>query len=233
MKCFLRSLVAGCVLMTALPVQASVVHLWQLYDDVMGDNWTLTGNDWSAPGMPVDELGNRVGPTLFPTSDWITSSYTTTPIVTWPDLYQGGTNYLVSMTNMTGRDLSDLYYIADDNTSITNYDENIGQSGSFFADNAFRIDRVGLNHTLTSESMAQDGIFQAGETWQFVLQDYLNTQNLAPSLFGSFGVAEGSVSDLGSSGSIITTTMPVPEPATLAVLGLGFALALSRRRARS
>ncbi len=128
-------------------------------------------------------------------------------------------NYAISITNMTNIAWTDLHYVADPETTIQNYDQN-----RLNGELAFRIDNVGLNTPLISESMNPDLIFEPGETWIFVMQDYTNTDGYAPSDFMTLGVPSPGHC---SSGSIIA--LPIPEPATLALLTLGaFALRLRR-----
>ena len=86
------------------------------------------------------------------------------------------------------------------------------------------------------ESLIPDGIFQAGETWEFVIDDYINVLGLLASAFGSCApmvfpcigglVGGASGGDLASSGSIIV----VPEPSTGLLLAVGIALLVGARR---
>jgi hypothetical protein len=166
--------------------------------------------------IPVHELGNKPP---FPDGEWITSSdepNTYRPCLQNPD-DPGISNPLVTITNQTGIDWYWLYYVADPETTLTNMDGTV--NGCL----AFQIDKVGKNTPLVYESIAQDQVFEPGETWKFVIQDYSNTTPLPASAFGSIGVGNGSGKDTVSSGSII------PEPAT-ALLLVGGALALIRRR---
>lgn len=175
---------------------------------------------------PVDELGNG-----FPPDELITSSYITDttyrPCPEQPD-DTGIPNVVVSITNMTNIGFEDLYYVADPETSLQNYDGWIDEVPVAVGVNqheAFRIDDVGINTPLISESIAGDLIFAPGETWEFVIQDYTNGLGLMPHLFGTVGVASASTGDTFSSGSIIT-----PEPGSLLVMLLGTLVLVRRRR---
>jgi len=109
---------------------------------------------------------------------------------------QGGVpNARVTITNDTAQDFIEVYYVANSETTITNVD------GLINGEEAFKIDNVGSNTPLAVESMDPDGIFQAGETWEFILQDYSNTLALDASELASIGIP----SDLDnySSGSLI------------------------------
>jgi hypothetical protein len=147
----------------------------------------------------------------------------------------GGPDEVVNMTNLTSTDFQEVWYVADPETSLTNWD------GLVNGEEAFRIDSQindpgGINHPLMYESMVYDGVFQAGETWEFIIQDYFNALGLAASLLDSCAGGPpctsglvGSLSAGGppSSGSIIAL---IPEPSTALLFGLGLtALALRRR----
>jgi len=207
---------------------------------VMAEQMTVlfmdeTGQDWLPPPMGagvywVHELGNQPA---FPASEWITSSDWETdyrPCSENPD-DPGIANIVVSITNMTGAAWPTLYYVADPETSLANDD------GTVNGEPAFKIDSIGVNTPLIFESMTSDNVFEVGETWQFVIQDYVNSLGLAPSLFGGVGVggglapspgyypgSPGSGGDFASSGSII------PEPTTLGLLIFGGVALLRRRR---
>jgi len=145
------------------------------------------------------------------------------------DEYTGnGAMKQVKIINQTDRDFGDVHYVADPETTLTNYDGKIGNAGQDDAWLAFRIDDIGLNTPLVGESMDLDGVFQAGEAWVFVIQDYRNTLGLPAHLLGSAGIASMSSDEYMSSGSIIA----IPEPATMALLALGGVGILFRRRRR-
>jgi len=79
-------------------------------------------------------------------------------------------NQLVTITNMGTVALPGLYYVAPGGSTpgtFSNFDGYV--NGAM----AMRIDNVGVNKPLVSESMTADGIFQPGETWQFIVQDYV------------------------------------------------------------
>jgi hypothetical protein len=102
-------------------------------------------------------------------------------------------NRLVSITNNTQRSWVNLYYVADPETTLTNFDGRIGNApgGQQANDDtlAFRIDNVGINRPLVNESISADLVFQPNETWQFIIQDYLNAAGGPASAFDSLGIA--------------------------------------------
>ncbi|MCC6679693.1 MAG: PEP-CTERM sorting domain-containing protein [Phycisphaeraceae bacterium] len=170
----------------------------------------------------VDELGNMPP---FPPDEWITSSDVLTPYIPCPVDYEPGgpPNVLVSITNMTPTFWTELHYVADPDTLLTNDD------GFINGGLAFRIDYGGLNTPLVFESFAPDMIFAPGETWEFVIQNYMSPWGGPASAFTSIGVGGFSPAGPPSTGSIIA--LVVPEPASLILLAGGMLL-LTRRSPR-
>ena len=176
------------------------------------------------PLLLVDELGH---PSVFPAGERIDANSTFTNSSACPPMDNPNIpNVIVQMTNLNPFTFFDLHYVADPNTpgaigtSISNED------GLVNAGQAFRIDQVGINRPLISESILADGLFQPGETWRFIVQDYINTGGIPAHAFLSIGV--GSASPGGpSSGSIIAL---IPEPASLGLGALALPALIRRRR---
>ena len=149
-------------------------------------------------------------------------------------------DFIVDIRNLSGRDWIEVWYVADPETDISNFDGEANDIGAASGPTheAFRIDSMvsdplGNHHPLIFESILADGIWQAGESWQFILQDYFNSLGLPPAAITSQGVGDASqfpaTGIIDSSGSIIG--IPVPEPASAVLFGFSVAaLAVSRRR---
>jgi hypothetical protein len=143
-------------------------------------------------------------------------------------------NAIVRIINLTGIAWQELWYVADEETYHSNYD-GWATDNAISLGTAFRIDRLandpgGVHHPLISETLTPDGIFEVGEGWEFVIQDYTNTLGFAASALGSIGLPSVDlvgISDL-SSGSIIA--VPVPEPVTIGLLSLGALILRHRKR---
>jgi len=136
-------------------------------------------------------------------------------------------NQKVSITNLNSTDYVDLWYVADPETNASNNDGAAGTGPVLFP--AFHIDNVGLNKPLLSESIIADNVFQVGETWVFVIQDFVSNIGGSPAAFTTIDV--GVPGSLGSTGSIIGVAAPEPSTGLLVIAGL---LALrGRRRVRA
>lgn len=177
----------------------------------------------------VDELGTS---SLFPDDEFI-SAFATFTELSACTMTDDPTiaNALVRMTNLTNRDLDNLYYVADPQTTFSNVDgfasTNLVPTPDDFLTAAFRIDDQGMNRNLIFESISADGVFQAGETWQFIVQDFQNTLGLGPAALGSLDFAGGSFGDQISTASIVQF---VPAPGAGALFGLSVIAAARRRR---
>jgi len=193
------------------------------YEDGPQDPLFLEQDQWH-------ELGNLP---LFPQDEWITSVHTYTDQTSCFDGHDDPNipNILVEITNMTQMHWWDLHYVADPETTITNFDGWIGNAGMSDLEEAFRIDyrRTGtINGPLVFESIAANEIFEVGETWLFIIQDFGNTLGGSPSDFSSLGIA-GMSGGLPSTGSIIARQW-IPSPGVLSLLAVAGFIGNRRRR---
>ncbi|QDS98071.1 PEP-CTERM sorting domain-containing protein [Adhaeretor mobilis] len=188
--------------------------------------------------MNVDELGDV---SIFPSDEALTSGdLGQSTIVPCPPKHLGGPNAMIDIRNLSGRSWSEVWYVASPGTSISNYDGEANDSAFSPLREAFRIDNLvadpgGSHHPLLFESMNPDGIWEPFESWQFVLQDYVNSSGLPPNAINSLGVGNASSPDasgaITSSGSIIAIEL-IPEPASIALLLMGLVgIGTARRHA--
>ena len=175
----------------------------------------------------VDELGR---PNVFPAGERIDSSSFPTQFSACPS-HDDPTvpNVLVTITNLNTFTFFDLHYVADPPNAIGLAGTTIAnEDGLVNGGQAFRIDNVGVNRPLLGESINPNGLFEPGELWRFVIDDYVNTGGIPAHAFFSIGV--GAASPGGpSSGSIIAL---IPEPASLGLAVLALPALLGRRRRR-
>ena len=197
----------------------------------------VDGNYYDAPGC--DDHGEQLayeelGTGMFPVDELIFAISSPTDlsacVVTDDGTVQ---NSLVRITNASGRSWENLFYVGDIETTFSNVDgfatTNEAPPPSSLLTFAFRIDNVGMNQNLVSESMSADGIFEPGETWQFIIQDYQNAAGLPAHFMGSLDFAGGSVGDALSTGSIVAFE-PIPAPGAIALFGLAGLTAHRRQR---
>lgn len=184
----------------------------------------------------VHELGIAPTFSIFP-DELIEAESTTTEQVACLLDNPNVPNALVVMTNLTPTSWRDVWYVADvfnlpsrSGTLISNFDGFVHDADALFPfGEAFKIDAIGVNRPLVFESIASNGIFEPGETWHFIIDDYFNFVGLAASLFNSVGVGSVSIGGPPSSGSIIAVAIPEPSTFILSLIGLT-AIGISRRR---
>ena len=155
----------------------------------------------------VDELG-----VAFPDDELIRSRDSFTELAACQGQSPSLVNRLLEITNLTSRTFSELWYVTDPDTTISNVDGLVNGQPAFRIDSAIS-DPGGANLPLIFESGGINDIFEPGETWRFVIDDYSNAF-LPPSALASVGlVGSFSATDTFSSGSIIA----IPEPSCLAM----------------
>lgn len=162
----------------------------------------------------VDELGD---PASFPAGGRILHLNSSVSLHVCDDIVNNPSipDALVTIINLETIDFTEVWYVIDQTGSFANVD------GTVNVASAMRIDTVGVNRPLILERMTADGIFEAGESWQFVLEDYVNVP--AADAFTTPGV----VGIADQRPNIIATTIPEPSGLILGPLG---GLAFARRR---
>ncbi len=196
---------------------------------VDGDYFDAAGCDDHGPLQAIEELGTAP---LFPTDELIRTGATFTELSACVVTDDASIpNALVEMTNLSGRAWTDLFYVGDGETSFSNVDgfatTNEAPPPDSLLTFAFRIDAVGNNRPLVFESMNADGVFEDGESWQFIVQDFSNSLGLGPGAMGSLDFAGGSFGEQLSAASIVQF---VPAPGAGALFGLSLIAAARRRR---
>ena len=183
--------------------------------------WFDIGNQdplW-LPDM-VHELGTGG---LFPDQEKISSYFSATDYVPCSENQDNPAmpNWSVGIINLTSISWTDVWYVSDPEVTLANDD------GWINGRLAFKIDSVGVNTPLIYESIAYNDVFEPGETWHFVIQDYGHQSGLPPQLFASIGVP--SAGDTYSTGSIIA--IPAPGAILLGSIGAGLVGWMRRHRA--
>ncbi len=202
-----------CFFVVVLVISASRLSA----DQVSGNYFDRPSCDNHGSRSATEELGD---PTVFSASQQIQHvstfvSMPACPATDDPNL----PNSLVVITNLTNRTWRDLYYVGDPSTVFTNVD-GVGDAGVSILDGlAFRIDSIGVNRPLIFESIVADNLFQPGEQWQFIVQDFSSPIG-APDSFFSVGFADASVSAIETSAASIVQFVPEPASAMLWLLAV-------------
>jgi hypothetical protein len=177
--------------------------------------------------LEVDEIGHY---SEFPLGEKLDAfDGGATNVIPCPTMNNTGIpEVVVEIRNLTGIDWVDVWYIADEGTTLSNYDGEANAFGLPPIHEAFLIDKLGANKPLLLENLTQDGVWENGETWWFAIQDYANIFGLSHQAITSIGVGDmSSPPAFGivgpSSGSIIGVAL-VPEPTSAALVLLGISV---------
>jgi hypothetical protein len=138
-------------------------------------------------------------------------------------------DWSVAITNVSGIPWQDVHFVANPGYTIGNSDGMVVNfANPAVLTDAFRVDASGANNSL-AESFAADGVFAPGETWRFLVSNFIDPSggNLPPSMI-SPGLFAGTGPSTVDSASILA--VPIPEPASLGVMAVAGAGVLTRRR---
>jgi hypothetical protein len=171
--------------------------------------------------LVVDELG---GQAVFPADEAITHAAFGIGIAACSaskDDDPDTVDQVVQIVNQTNRTFPEVWYVADRETTLTNFDGFVQAAAGGGSLPAFKIDALGANTPLLTELNGSiPNVLEPGEEWHFVIQDYASALGLSHDALDSIGLDSQEANPV-SSGSIIA----VPEPSALAMLGLcGFLL---------
>lgn len=173
---------------------------------------------------PLPSIMDELGTGAFPANELISATFSQTQLDACPLNSNGNIpNIILNITNLTNLSFTDLHYVADPSTTFSNFDGLINGALSVVIDN------VGVNRPLIAEiGGSLPLVFEPGETWRFILDDWGSVAGIAPADLGSIGVPSGVPGGL-STGSIVAIPVPVPEPASLALVGLGVTALIKRK----
>jgi hypothetical protein len=175
---------------------------------------------------PLPNVMDELGTVVFPSDELIGAVAKVTSIDACPlNSSILIPNALLVITNLTNLSFTDLHYVADPGTAFSNFDGIINGQTSVVIDN------IGVNRPLVAElGGVLPLVFEPGETWEIVLDDWTNTSGLDAAQLSSIGVPSIIVPD-PSSGSIVANLVPEPASASLlAMLGMGSLINRSRKQ---
>jgi len=206
-----------------LTQQAVAVPTSVVFSDFPNCDPFLTGPDFG------DELGLGPfsGPFPFPPDETINAFPLGPRPAACPSSGEVGT--LVGLANLTPTAWHEVFYIADSETVISNFDGFIDGFPAFRIDSPDSFGGCGINCPLVFETLTQDGILEPGETWEFIIDDYANfdpfgslpAENLGSIGIGSFDSSPSLLTSTGSIfafedfGSVGGTALPIDTTALL------------------
>jgi len=133
-----------------------------------------------------------------------------------------GPHSLVEMTNLTPDFWIDVWYVADGETFLSNFDGFVNGHSAFRIDSENSTFGCGVNCPLIFESFEPgNGVFEPGETWIFIIDDYFNIVGLPPGAIDSPGLpspsppSSGSIIAFHDFGAVGGTALPIDTTALL------------------
>lgn len=153
--------------------------------------------------LEVDELGY---PQMFPVGERISIIEVLPAAFDFCESELSIGDVSVEIMNDNSISFTDLWFVASPGFLLGNVDGTV--TGPDGPGPAFKIDTVGVNRPLLSESLTPDGIFEPGETWTFVISDWTDFSTLTTGDvgFGSIGIASTGGASTASIIAIPTST---------------------------
>ncbi len=189
----------------------------------------------SCDPLPTTSFDHELGDFTsgFPNDEALDVKVTNAPLLACVSDDGAPNDFLVEITNISPFSWTDLFFVADDGTFIGNADGSITDLNAPGFTDAFKIDNLGVNQNLVAGDVNGNLIFEPGETWEFLVTNFLAPASLPPfPVLGSVGLFAGSsASDFDSNSSIVANQVPVPEPSSVGLVLIGgMLLTVVRRR---
>lgn len=169
--------------------------------------------------LPQMNLSHELGDApVFPIDELIASVSAQVPMTVCVGDDGIANDWLVTITNLSPTAWMDMMFVVDQLNAVGNADGVVIDATGAGTD-AFLIDPFGVNPNLIFESMTPNVIFEPGETWEFLVTNFIASG--LPTPFDSLDIGALSVG-LPSTASIIANPAPtVPIPSSIWLFGSG------------
>jgi len=181
--------------------------------------------------LPQIDLRHELGEApLFPILELIESSSAQTAQTVCVGDDGIANDWEVRILNTSPVAWKDMMFVVDAGNFVGNADGVVFDGGAAgIATDAFLIDPFGANANLLFESGIANVIFEPGETWVFLVTNFMAPGFPAPTPFDTLGIGGFSAPIALSTASIVANQVPIPAAAWLFGSALGL-LGWVRRR---